>query len=98
MAHTHNAKTWKNARNSRADTKYNTTNSSTSRNLVERVWTHKKKDYSLYYSCNADSTGHLGTGFLVKKEIQKNILGFEPYNERMCKLQIQGKHHNLTLI
>jgi exonuclease III len=39
----------------------------------------QKKDYSLYYSCNPDSTGHLGTGFLVKKEIEKNIiLGFEP--------------------
>jgi exonuclease III len=54
----------------------------------------KKKSYSLYYSSNADSTGHLGTGFLVKKEIEKNILGFAPYNEQMCKLRIKGKHHN----
>jgi exonuclease III len=30
----------------------------------------KIKDYSLYYSCNPDSTGHLGTGFLVKKEME----------------------------
>ena len=64
-----------------------------------KVYGHiKKKDYSLYYSYNPDSTGHLGTGFLVKKEIEKNILGFAPYNERMCKLRIKGKHHNLTLI
>ena len=41
----------------------------------------RKKDYSLYYSCNTDTTGQFGTGFLVKKEIEKNILGFEPYNE-----------------
>ena len=60
--------------------------------------TSGKKDYSLYYSCNPDSTGHFGTGFLVKKEIEKNILGFEPYNERMCKLKIKGKNHNLSLI
>jgi hypothetical protein len=26
-----------------------------------------KKDHSLYYSCNPDSTGHYGTDFLVKK-------------------------------
>ena len=58
----------------------------------------RKKDYSLYYSCNADSTGHFGTGFLVKKEIEKNILGFEPYNARMCKLRIKGKYHNVSLI
>jgi hypothetical protein len=27
--------------------------------------THQEKYYSLYYSCNPDSTGHLGTGFSV---------------------------------
>jgi len=58
----------------------------------------RKKDYSLYCSCNTDTTGQFGTGFLVKKEIEKNILGFEPYNERMCKLRIKGKYHNLSLI
>jgi exonuclease III len=58
----------------------------------------KKKDYLLYYSCNPDSTGDLGTGFLVKKGTEKNILGFEPYNERMCKLRMRGKYHNLSLI
>jgi len=58
----------------------------------------KKKDYSLYYSCNPDTTGQFGSGFLVKKEIEKNILGFEPYNERLCKLRIKGKYHNLSLI
>jgi exonuclease III len=50
--------------------------------LQEIIWKGyghiKKKDYSLHYTCNPDSTGHLGTGFLVKKEIAKNILGFEP--------------------
>jgi exonuclease III len=58
----------------------------------------KKKDYSLYYSYNPDSTGHLGTRFLVKKEMEKNILGFEPYSERICKLRLKGKYHNLSLL
>jgi hypothetical protein len=39
--------------------------------------------------------GHLGTGFLVKKEMEKTILGFEPYNEQICKLRMKGKYHNL---
>jgi hypothetical protein len=35
---------------------------------------------------------------MVKKEIEKNRLGFEPYNERMCKLRIKGKYHNISII
>ena len=57
------------------------------------IW---KKGYSLYYSCNTDTTGQFGTGFLVKKEIE-NILGFEPYNERMCRLRIKGKYVYMLL-
>jgi hypothetical protein len=38
----YNAKTRKNARNSRIDVKYNATNSSTSRNQMDRVWTHQE--------------------------------------------------------
>jgi hypothetical protein len=40
----------------------------------------------------------LGTGFLVKKEIFKNIMGFEPINERISKLHLKGKYHNITII
>jgi hypothetical protein len=43
-------------------------------------------------------TGQLGTGFIVKKEIGRNILGFEPYNDRICKLRLKGNYHNLSLI
>jgi hypothetical protein len=35
---------------------------------------------------------------LCTKLIKKNILGFEPYNERLCKLRIKGKFHNLCII
>jgi hypothetical protein len=98
MEHTHNAKTWEKARNSITNTKHNATNIRTSRNQMARVWTHPEKNYSLYYSCNPHSTGHLGTGFLVKKEIEKIILDFEPYNGQICKLRINRKYHNLSLI
>jgi hypothetical protein len=35
----------------------------------------KKDKYSLYYSCaQQQNTGQLGTGFMVKREITKNII------------------------
>jgi hypothetical protein len=58
----------------------------------------KKDKYSLYYSCAQQNTEHLGTGFMVKREITKNIISFQPYNEKICKLRMRGKYHNLTLI
>jgi len=58
----------------------------------------KKDKYNLYYSCKEDQTGYLGTGFIVKKEITKNVMGFEPINERICKIRLKGKYHNITLI
>ena len=45
-----------------------------------------KPTYTLYYSCNLEKTGQLGTGFMIQNEIKKTILSFEPYNERLCKL------------
>jgi len=35
---------------------------------------------------------------MIRNEIKKNILSFEPYNERMCKLRIKGKLNNLSII
>jgi exonuclease III len=58
----------------------------------------RKEKCSLYYSCNPTKTGQFGTGFIVKKELVKNVLGFEPYNERICKLRLKGKFHNLSII
>ena len=57
-----------------------------------------KSTYTLYYSCNPEKTGYLGTGFMFRNEIKKNILSFEPYNERLCKLRIKGKFNNLSII
>ena len=58
----------------------------------------KKDKYNLYYSCKEGQTGQLGTGFLAKKETVKNIMGFEPINERIYKLRLKGKYHNITII
>jgi exonuclease III len=35
---------------------------------------------------------------MVRNEIKKNILSFEPYDERLCKLRIKGKFNNLSII
>jgi exonuclease III len=49
-----------------------------------------KKDFQLFYS-GAKKSGQAGTGFYVKKEIAKHIIGFEAASERICKLRIKGK-------
>jgi exonuclease III len=48
-----------------------------------------KNTYSLYYSCSEQTTRYLGTGFMVKKEIEKNIMCFTPINERICKSDLK---------
>ena len=58
----------------------------------------KKNTYSLYYSCSEQTTGYLGSGFIVKKQIEKNIRCFTPINERICTIRLKGKFHNITLI
>ena len=58
----------------------------------------KKNKYSLYYSCSQQKTCQFGTGFMVKKEIEKNIMSFTPINERICTLRLKGKLHNITFI
>jgi exonuclease III len=35
---------------------------------------------------------------MVKREIVKNIISLQPYNEKICKLRLREKYHNLTLI
>jgi exonuclease III len=58
----------------------------------------KKNKYSLYYSCSHQNTGQFGTGFMVRKEVEKNIMSFTPINEIICMLRLKGKFHNTTLI
>ena len=58
----------------------------------------KKDKYSIYYSCNPNTTGQAGTGFLIQKSAINKILGFEPISDRICKLRVKGKFCNITLI
>jgi len=58
----------------------------------------KKNKYSLYYSCSQQRMGQPGNGFMVRKEVEKNIMSFTPINERISILRLKGKFHNITLI
>jgi hypothetical protein len=35
---------------------------------------------------------------MLLKKTHHNVIGLEPYNERLCKLRIKGKYNNITLI
>jgi exonuclease III len=48
----------------------------------------RKKEYIMYYSCNPDKAGQNGTGFIIQKDLEKNIMSFEPVTDRLCKLRI----------
>jgi len=56
-----------------------------------------KPKYTVYYS-GAEKQGEHGVGCIVTKKLQNYCMGFEPINERMCKLRIRGKFYNITLI
>jgi exonuclease III len=58
----------------------------------------QRKDFSFYYSGANNNTGQTGTGFLIQKNMQKFIISFMPYNERLCKLRLKGKFNNISLI
>jgi hypothetical protein len=45
-----------------------------------------KTKYTLYYSCNPEKNSSTWNGFMARNEIKKNILSFEPCDERLCKL------------
>jgi exonuclease III len=59
---------------------------------------NQKKDFFFYYSGANNNTGRAGTGFLIQKKMQKYIISFMPYNERLCKLRLKGKFNNVSLI
>jgi hypothetical protein len=65
-------------------------------------WPHdgwiKKKNYILLYSGLKTSKGQHVTGFLITGCETQCMIGFEPVNERMCKLRIKEKSYYMTFI
>jgi hypothetical protein len=54
----------------------------------------QKKDFSFYYSGAKNNICQVGTGFIIQNKMQKYIISFMPYNERLCKLTLKV---NLTM-
>jgi len=51
----------------------------------------------VYYS-GTEKQGEQGVGFIVTQKLRNYCMGFDPINERKCKLRIIGKFYNLTPI
>jgi exonuclease III len=70
--------------------------------LQEVRWTNdgwiKKKNSTLLYSGLKASKVQHGTGFVITGCVTQCIFGFEPINDRMCKLRIKGKFYSMTII
>jgi exonuclease III len=52
-----------------------------------------KPKFGVYYS-GAEKQGKHGVGFTVTKKLRNYCMGFDPINERMCKLKIRVKFYN----
>jgi hypothetical protein len=57
-----------------------------------------KKNYTIFYSGHKSDKHEFGTGFYISRDIIENLLNFEPVSERICKIRVIHKYHNLTLI
>jgi exonuclease III len=58
----------------------------------------RNKEYIMYYSCDPDKAGQNDKGFVIQKDLEKNIMSFEPVTNRLCKLRLRGKFHNIKII
>jgi len=54
----------------------------------------KNDTNSIYYSCNPNTTGQAGIGFVIQKSAMNNILSFETISDRIYKLRMEGKFYN----
>ncbi|XP_042906181.1 craniofacial development protein 2-like [Parasteatoda tepidariorum] len=69
--------------------------------VQEMRWTGSgvmdKRNCSIYYSCH-DRLHQFGTGFIVNKRIRDKVIEFKPVNERICRIRIKGRTHNISII
>jgi hypothetical protein len=71
--------------------------------LQETRWSNEgwiyNKDNTLIYGGETNITGRNGTGLIFDKDGgEKSLIGFEPVNGRISKIQIKGKFYNNTII
>ena len=54
-------------------------------------------DYHIYY-CGQESRRRNGVALIVNKRVGKAVLGYNPKNDRMISIWIQGRPYNITVI
>ena len=69
---------------------------------VSEIWWKGKghfqsDDFMVYYSGHDDSKRN-GVAIILKKNIAQTILGYNPVNDRIISVRLQGKPLNITLI
>lgn len=52
----------------------------------------------IYYSGGTDAFHRYGTAILVSKDIDKSVIEFIPFNDRVTLLKLQTTHRNLNII
>uniref|UniRef100_A0A2D4LG14 Endonuclease/exonuclease/phosphatase domain-containing protein n=1 Tax=Micrurus spixii TaxID=129469 RepID=A0A2D4LG14_9SAUR len=69
--------------------------------ISELKWTgmgeFNSDDHQVYY-CGQESLRRNGVVFIVNKRVGKAVLGYNPQNDRMITVQIQGKPFNITVV
>ena len=57
----------------------------------------RKQRYTLLHS-GAAKQGEQGVGCIIKRTLENSIIDFEPTNSRMCKVRIERKFYNITIV
>uniref|UniRef100_A0A2D4LFR1 Uncharacterized protein n=1 Tax=Micrurus spixii TaxID=129469 RepID=A0A2D4LFR1_9SAUR len=69
--------------------------------ISELKWTgigeFNSDGHQVYY-CGQESLRRNGVVFIVNKRVGKAILGYNPPNDRIISVQIQGKPVNITVV
>jgi exonuclease III len=54
--------------------------------------------HTIFQSGKSNGKREFGVAFIVNKEMNKNILGFTPVSERICRLRVKTRFFNLSVI
>jgi hypothetical protein len=62
--------------------------------MENEIW--NTKTHTVFQSGKSNGKREFGVAFIVNKEMKKNILGFTPVSERICRLRVKTKFFNLS--
>ncbi|XP_063165946.1 craniofacial development protein 2-like, partial [Candoia aspera] len=69
--------------------------------VSELKWTgmghFTSNDHQIYY-CGQEDHRRNGVAFIINSKVAKAVLGYNPKNDRMISIRIQGKPSNITVI